>query len=79
MIPHQDKGGNSHPEAPAQVGQQLQKLKTVRVVAENGLALISPRRDVVASAGPLDAQGGNVLIKPKPVRIAKPIISIVEM
>jgi hypothetical protein len=79
MIPHQDIGVNSHPEAPAQVGQQLQKLKTVRVVAENGLALISPRRDVAASAGPLDARGGHIPIKPKPARIIKPTMSIVEM
>jgi hypothetical protein len=57
MIVHQDVGVNSGPEALAQVRQQLQKMETVRSLAENGLALAAPGGDVIATAGPLDVPG----------------------
>ena len=44
MIIHQHVSVDSGPEALAQYPQQLQEVKPVRIVAENGLAFVAPSR-----------------------------------
>src|SRR5262249_17408714 len=49
-------GMNSDAESFRRLGQQLQEMEAVRIVAVHGLTLITSGGNVVTTAGPLDAQ-----------------------
>jgi len=46
-----------HAEALAQFAQRLQEVESVGVIAEDVFAFVAASGDVIASAGPFDAQG----------------------
>ena len=57
VIIHQHVGMHAHTEALAQFAERLQEMESVGVIAEDIFAFVAASGDVIASAGPLNAQG----------------------
>ena len=79
MVVHQHISMNSDAESFRCLGEQLQEMETIRIVAVNGLALVATGRDLVTTAWPLDAQGSCHGAYRNPNGLQKSLLSIVEM